>query len=327
MNKEKKNGALAATIVGAIVFIVVYIITNRINVNNAQAAAKAAAMGQQYVPSPLVTGSNGVLSQIQVLASVIMVLLDRKRGFITALILECASGMMTLIGQIIIAKNIAAIPGIAITLVSIIILIIIYLNGERLQKMHAEIVSNNEQLIEQNRMIEEKDQTLTYLAYYDRMTGLPNRAFFSDKIQEYIDSTTPFAIIYMDADNFKQINDNFGHQTGDELIKTYADRFQKYCGDKYTCAKVGGDEFAMILEGRFTEADIMNIVEQLRTLFGEPVTLAAGQFSITMSYGICGFPNDGSSPDALITAADTALYNAKLGGKNRPCFFSQHSLG
>ena len=327
MNKEKKTGNIAATIIGIIVFIAVYIITSQINRNNAIAAAKAAAMGQQYVASPLVSGSNGVLSQIQVLATVIMVLFDRKRGFIVALILEIGSGLMTLIGQLIIAKNLSAAPAIAITIVTIVTLIILYLNIERNHKMHDEINRNYEQLIEQNRMIEEKDQTLTYLAYYDRMTGLPNRAYFSDKIQEYIDNTTPFAIIYMDADNFKQINDNFGHQTGDELIKTYADRFEKYCGTKYTCAKVGGDEFGMILEGRFTEADIMNIIEQLRTLFGEPVTLAAGQFSITMSYGICGFPNDGSSPEALITAADTALYNAKLGGKNRPCFFSQHSLG
>ena len=71
----------------------------------------------------------------------------------------------------------------------------------------------------------------------------------------------------------------------------------------------------------------MNIVEQLRALFAEPVQMPAGQFSITMSYGICGYPNDGGTPDKLIVAANTALYNAKIAGKNRPCFYSQNSLG
>lgn len=321
MSKEKKkSGNLVATIICVIVFIVVYYITGQINRLN--------AMGRFGENSgALVSGFNGVFSQVQVLMTVIMVLLDRKRGFITAMVLEGVSTLITIFGPVLRQHNIGAIPGVVIGIVTIIILIIIYMNGERNHKLREEVTSNYEQLIEQNRMIEEKDQTLTYLAYYDRMTGLPNRAFFADKLQEYIDNTTPCAIIYMDADNFKQINDTFGHQVGDELIKIYSERFEKYCGAKYTCAKVGGDEFAMILEGRYTEADIMNIVEQLRTLFGETVNISAGQFSITMSYGICGFPNDGSTPDALIIAADTALYNAKIAGKNRPCFFSQHSLG
>jgi len=194
MNKEKKTGNIAATIIGIIVFIAVYIITSQINRNNAIAAAKAAAMGQQYVASPLVSGSNGILSQIQVLATVIMVLFDRKRGFIVALILEIGSGLMTLIGQLIIAKNLSAAPAIAITIVTIVTLVILYLNIERNHRMHDEINRSYEQLIEQNRMIEEKDQTLTYLAYYDRMTGLPNRAYFSDKIQEYIDNSIHLAV-------------------------------------------------------------------------------------------------------------------------------------
>lgn len=315
-NEKTKKGNLAATIVGVIIFAITYFLTAYSN----RAAANPEGAGA-------LRGMVGVFSQLQVLGIIIMVVFDRKRGFITGLILQSFGALQVLIVQIIILRNPSSLPGAVTGIVSIIIYIIIHTNIEKNLKLHDELTSNYEQLIEQNRLIEEKDKTLTYLAYYDRMTGLPNRAFFSDKLQEYIDATTPFAVIYMDADNFKQINDQFGHQVGDELIKIYADRFEKYCGSKYTCAKVGGDEFGMILVGKYTEADIMNIVEQLRTLFGEPVTVGNGQFSITMSYGICGFPNDGSSPEALIVAADTALYNAKIGGKNRPCFFSQHSLG
>jgi len=130
----------------------------------------------------------------------------------------------------------------------------------------------------------------------------------------------------MDMDNFKQINDTFGHEIGDTLIKTYATRFQKYCGTKYPCAKVGGDEFAMIVEGNVTQADVLNLVEQMRNLFGEMVNVNGQQFRITMSYGIAGSPNDGTSPDSIFNAGDTALYNAKLQGKDRPVVYSPHSL-
>ena len=321
MAKEvKKKGALWATIVGVVMFIVVYMATGAVN-----GAVQRGAVPVDKIA--MVNGLNGIFSQIQVLAIVLMVLLDRKRGYMVGLGLQIFGTLQVLIIQILIRHNFAALPGAVTGIVSIIIYTVIYVAIERNGKLHDELTTNYEQLIEQNHMIEAKDKALTQLAYYDRMTGLPNAEFFNDKIQEYIDNSPPFAVINMDMDNFKQINDNFGHECGDELIKTYSARFQKYCSDKYTCAKTGGDEFGMILPGKFTEADIMNIVEQLRALFAEPVQMPAGQFSITMSYGICGYPNDGGTPENLMLAANTALYNAKIAGKNRPCFYSQNSLG
>lgn len=320
----KKKGNLPALIIGVILYIAGIIAIAALNVY----LQKGLASGKINPSMTAVyTGFNGVISQIQILAAIVMVLLDRKRGFYVSTVLLTYSTISLLIKQLIVNKNMATLPGFVTDLVSIGILIIIHVTITRNQKLHDEVTANYEQLIEQNHMIEAKDKALTKLAYYDRMTGLPNAAFYSEKLQEYIDNRTPFAIIYMDMDDFKQINDNFGHDCGDELIKTYADRFEKYCGTKYTCAKVGGDEFGMILPGKYTEADIMNIIEQMRSLFGEPVQVNANSFSITMSYGIAGYPNDGSKPEDLINAADTALYNAKIGGKNRPCFYSQNSLG
>ena len=317
---KKKKGALWATILGIVIYVIVYFATAAVNGALANGSVATDKIG-------MVSGLNGVFSQIQVLGCVIMCLLDRKRGYVMAMCLQIFGTFNVLIMQMIVRHNMNALPGLVTGIVSLIIYTIIYLNIERNAKLHDEVTANYEQLIEQNHMIEAKDKALTQLAYYDRMTGLPNSEFFSDKLQEFIDNGAPFAVVMMDMDNFKQINDNFGHECGDELIKTYADRFQKYCGDKYSCAKTGGDEFGMILPGKFTEADIMNIVEQLRTLFQEPVQMPAGQFSITMSYGICGYPNDGGTPENLTLAANTALYNAKIAGKNRPCFYSQNSLG
>lgn len=308
MKKEKQSGNIVIFIISILVFLGLFMLQ-----------ARMAMQGYQAL--------NGVIAQLQVLASTVLVTTNHKRGFIAATLLNAFNALFVFVTQIILQHNMTVLPGVVVSLVTIVIVLVIYIYLNRMQKMHEELNANYEQLIEQNRMIAEKDQALTYLAYYDRLTGLPNRAFFADKLQEYMDSTTPFAVIHMDADNFKQINDTFGHQVGDELIKVYAERIRNFCEGKYTCAKVGGDEFGMILEGRYTETDIMHLVDQLRALFAEPVSMPVGQFSITMSYGISGFPNDGTTPEVLINATATALYNAKIAGKNRPCFFSQHSLG
>lgn len=326
MDKTKKKGNIIILLIGIVFFVAFYFATSFVNRFIAQGLETGKIAQQDAIAYRNI---NGIFSQLQVLAAIVMVLFDRKRGFIVAIILEVLVAF-NLLRSVIFSHNYMPLPGFFTALVSILIITVIYITLQRNDKLHEEVTVNYEKLIEQNHMIEAKDKALTKLAYYDRLTGLPNSAFYNEKLQEYIDSNTSFAMIYMDMDNFKQINDTFGHECGDDLIKVYAERFENYCGSKYTCAKVGGDEFAMILPNdsgsKMTEADVLNIVEQLRALFAEPVQMRSGAISITMSYGICGFPNDGRTPEALVNAADTALYNAKIGGKNRPCFFSQNSL-
>ena len=321
---KQKKGNIWALIAGLLIFIAIFFTTSIVNRYTEMGLASGKIPPEM---APAYRNINGVFSQIQVLAAVLMVMLDGKRGFIAAIAIETYNTVNILFKQVIMAHNYSTIPGVITAAVSLVILSIIYIVLQKNEKLHNELTANYEQLIEQNRIIEAKDKSLIQLAYYDRLTGLPNSSFFTEKIQEYIDNSTPFALIYMDMDNFKQINDNFGHECGDELIKVYADRFEKYCGSKYTCAKVGGDEFGMILVGKYTEADMMNIISQLHTLFAEPVQVGGTSFTITMSYGICGYPNDGGTPENLINAADTALYNAKINGKDRPIFYNPNSLG
>lgn len=270
---------------------------------------------------------NGVVAQFEVLVSTALVLTNRKRGFITAIILNAFNALFILVTQVLIKKELGPMPAVIVSLVTIILMVLIYSFMVREQKTHEELTESYNQLIENNRIMQEKDDALTYLAYYDRATGLPNRAYFIDKIADYMEASAPFVLIYMDADNFKEINDNFGHQVGDELIKIYAERLEKYCGERITCALIEGDQFAILLDGRYTEADVLNRIEQLRMLFAEPANAGGNSFSITMSYGICSYPNDARTPDVLMNVADTALYNAKIAGKNRPVIFSQQSLG
>lgn len=267
----------------------------------------------------------GIVSQIEVLASIFMVTSNRKRGFIAACILNALAGGSALMG-VVMAHNALAMPGVLTAVITVVMVTIVYLDKNNLASANDKLNSSFQELMEKNQQIQEAEEQLRELAYSDALTGLNNRAWMRETMADKIEEGTRFAYIVMDMDNFKQINDTFGHQMGDTLIKTYATRFQKYCGAKHPCAKIGGDEFAMLVTGDVTQADVLNLVEQLRNLFGEVVNVNGQQFRITMSYGIAGSPNDGHNPDSIINAGDTALYNAKMQGKDRPVVYSPQSL-
>ena len=269
---------------------------------------------------------NGVIAQLQVLVSTAMVLTNKKRGLITAVVVNALNAGFLFFAQVVIAHQMGPMPAVIVSIVTIVLEILIYGFMSREEKSHAELTESYNQLIENNRVMQEKDEARTYLAYYDRHTGLPNRAFLMDKIADYMEANTPFVLIYMDADNFKEINNNFVRKVGDELIKIYADRLEKYCGDRLTCGIIEGDQFAILMEGRYSEADVLNMTAQLRNLFFEPASAGGQQFQITMSYGVCSYPNDGRTPDVLFNAADTALYNAKISGRDRTVISSAQTL-
>ena len=269
--------------------------------------------------------NSGIVSQLQVVLSTVMVITNKKRGFIAAVILNVACVVSTIPGLI--HGSTEAISGAIVPVLAIGTMAIIYNYIKNNDKATERLNRSFEELMEKNHQIQAAEIQLRELAYSDAMTGMNNRAWMRETLADKIQEGVPFAFIMMDMDNFKQINDTFGHEIGDTLIKTYATRFQKYCGTKYPCAKMGGDEFALIIGGAVTQADVLNIVAQLQSLFGEIVNVNGQQFRITMSYGIAGSPNDGQNPDSLINAADTALYNAKIQGKDRPILYSPQSLG
>ncbi len=269
--------------------------------------------------------NSGLVSQLQVVLSTIMVITNKKRGFIAAVVLNLIGVVSTIPGLS--HGSADAISGALVPVLAIGTMAIIYNYIKNTDKATERLNHSYEELIDKNHQIQTAEIQLRELAYSDALTGMNNRAWMRETLADVIQQGTPFAFVMMDMDNFKQINDTFGHQVGDTLIKTYATRFQKYCGTKYPCAKMGGDEFAFIIGGPVTQAEVLNIISQLQALFGEVANINGQQFRITMSYGIAGSPNDGQNPDSIINAADTALYNAKLQGKDRPILFSPQSLG
>ena len=163
-------------------------------------------------------------------------------------------------------------------------------------------------------------------ASHDGLTNMPNRMLFMDRIEKAIDRSKrhdrSFALGYMDIDGFKPVNDTYGHQVGDELLKAIAVRLRQRVRSEDTVARLGGDEFAVILEEVIdTPATAMRLCEGICGELRKPYVIDTPQGPLTIeigaSLGIAIFPQHAKVCDALILAADQAMYSAKRAGKNR----------
>lgn len=168
---------------------------------------------------------------------------------------------------------------------------------------------------------------LDYVAHYDHITNLPNRSLFLEKLVHLIkdgrrhDKT--FALILFDIDRFKDINDSFGHNTGDILLKKLAQRLSARLDQVDTLARMGGDEFALIVEGEGDLSNITHIAVQIGQLASEPIGVDKDlKLSIGVSIGISLYPHHGMTADQLMQNADAAMYRAKAEGKGRFAFYS-----
>ncbi|WP_294246401.1 EAL domain-containing protein [Propionivibrio sp.] len=167
---------------------------------------------------------------------------------------------------------------------------------------------------------------LAFLAYHDALTGLPNRALFCDRVGlamvQAKRSGMKIAAMFIDLDRFKLANDNFGHQKGDELLKDVARRLQESLRETDTLARIGGDEFTVLLPGLRTREDAAYVANKLVADMRKPFLLADVEVTLTASIGISIFPDDGEDIETLLRHADIAMYHVKSHGKNGSGFFS-----
>ena len=166
----------------------------------------------------------------------------------------------------------------------------------------------------------EVQNQLHHIAHHDALTGLPNRSLFHQKLEGEIHGAraqrTKFAVLFLDLDRFKRINDTLGHHVGDRLLVMVGKRLRQALRGSDTIARLGGDEFTAILSGIGTQDEAYGIAGKILDAIGRPFAIAGHEICVTTSIGIAVYPDDGASIDELVKNADVAMYQAKDCGRN-----------
>lgn len=168
---------------------------------------------------------------------------------------------------------------------------------------------------------------LEFVAYHDGLSGLPNRSLFTKLLTQAIKAAhrqgRHLAVLFLDLDRFKQINDTLGHDAGDLLLQETARRLLSCLRESDTVARLGGDEFVVLLPELESGGYAAVVAQKLLTTLAQPFLMMGQEFRVTASVGICTYPEDGEDEQALTKHADVAMYQAKLGGTNNYQFYSE----
>jgi diguanylate cyclase (GGDEF)-like protein/PAS domain S-box-containing protein len=171
---------------------------------------------------------------------------------------------------------------------------------------------------------EAQNERIEQLAFNDALTGLPNRVLFNDRIEQTIATARRydrgFAVMYLDVDHFKAINDKYGHNVGDATLQEVAHRLRLATRESDTLSRFGGDEFVILQPIVDGPSDAADLARKLNVAMQEPVVIDGVPHKVRLSVGIALYPSDGATIDELMEASDRALYRAKKEGRNRWCF-------
>lgn len=166
----------------------------------------------------------------------------------------------------------------------------------------------------------EFNSVMAHRMFHDELTGLPNRALLTDRLQQVmatsVRSGDPMALLVIDIDHFKRINDTYGHAMGDACLKEAAERLRSRIRKVDTVARMGGEEFMAVVGGVHSAADAQKVAEELLQAFDQPMVLGGITIPLTISIGMALYPQDGLEAETLQKAADAALYRAKQEGRN-----------
>lgn len=294
------------------------------------------------------TSIAGVVAQLQVMVSVYLVVAVRDKGYQIAVAINILVALIVAFIVVIGAGNLSAIPGVIVPICTIITISIItfYEKGfesklveateqkKELSNLYDELASTEKKILQQNvklkelnRKMKQREVRLNYLAFTDVLTGLPNREMLINKLDSLVERSPEqrehFAVVFIDLDNYKKINDYKGHYIGDLLMKAIADRIKKIVFQQDMLGRLGGDEFMLIIQRDLSELEIFAYVEKIRTALLETFVIENMDLNISASFGIARYPQDGINAVELLNYSDIAMYKAKEFGKNRVQFINE----
>lgn len=287
------------------------------------------------INSNLAPNQPGVITQFQVMISVYLTMNFKKLGSLIAIALNAIQGLISL-AALVVYSNTNALNGVIFSVCTVIIITIIesckaHLSkkmdeilsknqklaslNEKLAMAHNEMEQQNELLMAYNRIIKENEKKLSYQAFFDTLTELPNRNILINRIDILITSpeneNLSFAVVFMDLDDFKQVNDTLGHHIGDLLLKDVAVKLKRAIHPDDLLGRLGGDEFALIIKRPLTEAEILAYMEKLDLSLMNDIVIENKNLSVSASFGVAIYPQDGCSSTELLKCADGAMYKAK----------------
>ena len=192
---------------------------------------------------------------------------------------------------------------------------------QRVEERTTSLLETNKALV--NEIFERKqiEERIRLLAYHDELTGLPNLRLGKDRVASAMAlakrNKTTVALLYLDLDDFKEINDKHGHSTGDQVLIKIAERITHCVRETDTVARIGGDEFIIVLNQAGERAAIIKSAEKIISTLTDPLRISGQDLYISVSIGIALYPDHGQTPDELIKNADEAMYLVKRKGKNK----------
>ncbi|MCH4888449.1 EAL domain-containing protein [Acidaminobacter sp. JC074] len=193
--------------------------------------------------------------------------------------------------------------------------------AEHVNQQNEELITLSNELIESEKELQKQYDKVSELAYTDHLTGLPNRVRFEEETKRYIRDEEDFAMMYMDLDNFKYINDTYGHNYGDVVLQIISKRIKDCCVKNHFSSRISGDEFA-ILTKHVSEEKLSQMALKLLETISKPIYYNELEFTITGTIGISQYPYDGKNYEDLLSNADIAVHEAKSLSKNHYLIFS-----
>ena len=289
---------------------------------------------------------NGIIAQLQVILSVYMTVQSPQAGYKTAVALNFLASFLTA-GAMFSERDMTIFPGIIIPLCTIVTVSVISTFHRRLiveledsvqrktelQTLYEKLMDSENQLLAQNKLLTEYNEKmraheaiLHYRASFDPLTDLQNRGVFQERLTQALQEAKRrnycVALMVVDLDLFKEVNDSAGHLVGDDVLRTVGKRLVACVRDKDLVYRIGGDEFTVLVENVAEQQYYRHIAERILNAMSEPFAVGDDAFRVGASVGISMFPADAEDAESLLKKADDAMYAVKRNGGNGWSFYN-----